>query len=130
MAVMGIRKILRRGAVCIVWASAFFLLGYFSVTLIGDVRVGLVILAGGAIPFGITARSALRGLGRGVGLGLAAAAGIIWGMLVARAAPPESFDRIAVTYAVSAMFLASAAASLFAALAQRRRQMIERSWQD
>lgn len=125
-----LRKTVRRVAVWVVWVSAFFLLGYFSVTLAHDVRVALVVLATAVIPFGATARSVLGGLARGGGLGLAAGAGIIWGMLVAKAVPPASFDRIAFTYAVSAVFLASAIASLFAIFAQRRRQVTERSWDE
>jgi O-antigen/teichoic acid export membrane protein len=124
------RKIVRRLAVAVVWASGFFLVGYFSVTLAHDVRVAMVVLAAAIIPFGATARSVLRGLARGGALGLAAGAGIIWGMLIAKAAPPETFDRIAVTYAVAAVFLAAAVASLFAIFAQGRRRRAQQRWEE
>jgi hypothetical protein len=123
-------RIVRQVGVAVIWASGFFLVGYFALTLARDVRVALVALAAVIIPFGATARSVWRGLARGVGLGLAAAAGMVWGMLITRAAPPETFDRVAATYALAAVFLAAAIASLFALFAQRRRRLVQRRWED
>ena len=125
-----LRKTLRSVAVRLVWAAVFFLLGYFCLTLARDVRVCLVILAAVIIPFGVASRSVLGGLLRGGGLGLATGAGIIWGMLVTKPVPPGAFDRTALTYAVSAVVLASAVAALFAILAQRRRRLTQQSWGD
>lgn len=123
-------RIVRRVAMATLWASGFFLLGYFSMTLGRDVRVPLVALAAATIPFGMTARSVLAGMLRGAGLGLAAGLGIIWGMLVAKAIAPAVFDRTALTWAISAVFLAAAIASLFAIFAQRRQQKTRQSWED
>lgn len=123
-----VARVIRTLAVSAVWLCGFFLLGYFPILLARDVRVGLVILATAAIPFGATARGARRGAFRGLGLGLAAGAGIIWGMLVTKAAPPADLDRLALTYALAAVFLTTAVASLFALLAQRRRRILDQSW--
>jgi hypothetical protein len=121
-------KNLRAIALAVVWAMGFFVLGYFSLTLTRDARVCLVLLAGAIIPFGITARSIGRGVLRGIGLGIAAGAGMAWGMLVARIAPPAKLDQLALKFFLAAVFLATAIASLFALLAQRHHRRTEREW--
>ena len=124
-----IPKALRAVAVAIVWGAGAFLLGYFGFGYAHDVRVPLVALAAAVVPFGATARSTARGLARGVGLGLMAAGGIVWAMLVGpKTIPPQDFDRIALTYAAAAVFLAAAVASLLALLAERRRRRTRRTW--
>jgi hypothetical protein len=107
----------------LVWASAFFVVGYASLTLSRDARISIIILAATIIPFGATAASVPRGLLRGLGLGMASGAGTVWGMLVSKAARPADLDRVALTWFLAAVFLATAIASLFAIFAQRRRRM-------
>ncbi|MGA2266168.1 MAG: hypothetical protein ABSH10_07035 [Phycisphaerae bacterium] len=116
---------IRAVMVGLVWASAFFVLGYASLTLGHDPRISTIVLAAAIIPFGATAASVPHGLLRGLGLGVADGVGMAWGMLLSKGkiAPPDQMDRLVLTWFLAAAFLATAVASLFAIFAQRRRRM-------
>ncbi len=107
--------------------AAFFALGYFPTMLMRGVQqVGppVVSMASAAcliVPFGSTARSVLRALLRGAGLGAVCGAGI-WAALVQGLVDETLADK-AMGYIPATTVLCAAVAALFAHLAENRREL-------
>jgi len=122
------QKIARVVALAILWATVFFVAGYFPVLLTRDARASMVVLAGAAIPFGMTARSVRRGLVRGVCYGLVGGAGMAWALIVGRIGRPELLDLDAAILGTAVVAETAVICVLFAYLAQRRRHRLEERW--
>jgi hypothetical protein len=113
------------------WAcGGFFAIGYFPMALFGNPVAPMAIAACATIPFGSTARSVVRGLLRGLGLGVVAGLAV-FGVLVRGRILPEAYvARLAAGYVFGTAAMCGVVGALFAHVARKRRRRIDEEWRE
>ena len=121
-----------RPAIKVIYAIiGFFALGYFPALLLRErfgPQASMVAAAAAIIPLGSRAKSLVRALAVGTGLGMLAGYAMCMALIERHAIPPDRLLRMTMVYTLATALLCAVIAAAFAHLAANRRRRMEDQW--